>query len=129
LKEIKAVIKDKGKRIKVKGEKGEEKSNEVRSTKKGRKMKFRPEITRVKLNPEQAVLSCNCHSMGYFWAGKDPWRGNPAGGQDDSSFLAEHGCGTNKLGRLHGGYTENPWDPETSGWVASKLVSGYSMSS
>ena len=25
-------------------------------------MKFRPEITRVKLNPEQAVLTCNCYS-------------------------------------------------------------------
>ena len=31
----------------------------------GRKPKFRPVITRVKLNPEQAVLSCNCYSMGY----------------------------------------------------------------
>ena len=28
-------------------------------------MKFRPEITRVKLNPEQAVLSCGCYCMGY----------------------------------------------------------------
>lgn len=28
-----------------------------------RKPKFKPEITRVKLNPEQAVLSCTC------WAG------------------------------------------------------------
>ncbi len=25
-----------------------------------RKLKFRPRITRVKLNPEQAVLGCNC---------------------------------------------------------------------
>ncbi|MFH1901191.1 MAG: hypothetical protein ABIK26_02940, partial [Candidatus Omnitrophota bacterium] len=30
--------------------------------KKGRKMKFRPDITRVKLNPEQAVLSCSCYT-------------------------------------------------------------------
>ena len=29
---------------------------------KGRKMKFRPEITRVKLDPEQAVLSCDCYN-------------------------------------------------------------------
>jgi hypothetical protein len=28
----------------------------------GRKPKFRPRITRVKLNPEQAVLLCNCYS-------------------------------------------------------------------
>lgn len=26
-----------------------------------RKPKFKPEIARVKLNPEQAVLSCGCH--------------------------------------------------------------------
>ena len=30
----------------------------------GRKPKFRPKITRVKLNPEQAVLTCNCFSRG-----------------------------------------------------------------
>ena len=34
----------------------------------GRKPKFRPVITRVKLNPEQAVLSCSCYSMGYNWS-------------------------------------------------------------
>jgi len=27
----------------------------------GRKLKFRPKITRIKLNPEQAVLSCTCY--------------------------------------------------------------------
>lgn len=26
-----------------------------------RKLKFKPIITRVKLNPEQAVLTCTCH--------------------------------------------------------------------
>lgn len=30
-----------------------------------RKPKFKPEITRVKLNPEQAVLNCNCWDTGY----------------------------------------------------------------
>jgi hypothetical protein len=36
-----------------------------------RKPKFRPEITRVKLNPEQAVLSCVCYNAdGYTtWHG------------------------------------------------------------
>ncbi len=29
-----------------------------------RKPKFKPEITRVKLNPEQAVLSCSCYNAG-----------------------------------------------------------------
>jgi hypothetical protein len=27
--------------------------------------KFKPEIMRVKLNPEQAVLSCACYDAGY----------------------------------------------------------------
>lgn len=27
-----------------------------------RKPKFKPEITRVKLNPEQAVLACTCYN-------------------------------------------------------------------
>jgi len=40
-----------------------------------RKPKFKPEITRVKLNPEQAVLVCSC-----WWAGKqgEPVVGNQA---------------------------------------------------
>jgi hypothetical protein len=29
-----------------------------------RKSKFKPVITRVKLNPEQAVLSCSCYNTG-----------------------------------------------------------------
>jgi hypothetical protein len=29
-----------------------------------RKLKFKPVITRVKLNPEQAVLMCECYSTG-----------------------------------------------------------------
>ena len=29
------------------------------------KPKFNPEITRIKLNPEQAVLTCACYSTGY----------------------------------------------------------------
>ncbi|GAH12080.1 unnamed protein product, partial [marine sediment metagenome] len=29
-----------------------------------RKPKFNPEITRVKLNPEQAVLQCDCFNTG-----------------------------------------------------------------
>ena len=33
------------------------------------KPKFKPEITRVKLNPEQAVLSCNCFNGGWQWEG------------------------------------------------------------
>ena len=29
-----------------------------------KKTKFKPRITRVKLNPEQAVLSCACYDVG-----------------------------------------------------------------
>lgn len=28
------------------------------------KMKFKPEVTRVRLNPEQAVLECFCYNTG-----------------------------------------------------------------
>ena len=29
-----------------------------------KKLKFKPEITRVKLDPEQAVLNCSCYDIG-----------------------------------------------------------------
>jgi hypothetical protein len=34
-----------------------------------KKPKFRPVITRVKLNPEQAVLACNCWTAGHTNSG------------------------------------------------------------
>ncbi|MBU0878035.1 MAG: hypothetical protein KKD55_00305, partial [Candidatus Omnitrophica bacterium] len=65
LREIKAVIRDtRSSMIDTRKKKKDGKGalNSVkRVTRKGRKMKFRPEITRVKLNPEQAVLSCTCY--------------------------------------------------------------------
>jgi len=33
-----------------------------------RKPKFKPEIKRIKLNPEQAVLACQCFNTGGHWA-------------------------------------------------------------
>ena len=33
-----------------------------------RKAKFRPVISRVRLNPEQAVLSCSCYDHGTAWS-------------------------------------------------------------
>ncbi len=30
-----------------------------------KKPKFKPVITRIKLNPEQAVLYCACYNLGY----------------------------------------------------------------
>ena len=39
-----------------------------------RKPKFSPEITRVKLNPEQAVLVCDCYKRGTRLGGPhDTW--------------------------------------------------------
>lgn len=32
-----------------------------------RKPKFTPVITRIKLNPEQAVLACSCYTRGRVW--------------------------------------------------------------
>lgn len=36
-----------------------------------RKQKFKPSITRVKLNPEQAVLSCICYQTGLKYVYSD----------------------------------------------------------
>jgi len=51
-----------------------------------RKLKFKPEITRVKLNPEQAVLNCNCHGTG--------WRLSFV--RDGGAFRAVFCCGEGK---------------------------------
>jgi hypothetical protein len=32
-----------------------------------KKMKFKPVVTRIKLNPEQAVLACLCYGGGSYW--------------------------------------------------------------
>lgn len=35
-----------------------------------KRAKFKPRITKVRLNPEQAVLACQCYNQGfYFWMG------------------------------------------------------------
>ena len=39
----------------------------------GRKPKFRPRITRIKLNPEQAVLFCNCYNTNREFTGGWGW--------------------------------------------------------
>ncbi|MBU1366214.1 MAG: hypothetical protein KJ711_00165 [Candidatus Omnitrophica bacterium] len=80
LKEIKAVIKlsaishqhSAGKKKELKAESGKLKA----VSRKGRRLKFSPEITRVKLNPEQAVLTCDCYNYslrrysGSIWGDK-----------------------------------------------------------
>jgi len=40
-----------------------------------KKSKFKPMITRIKLNPEQAVLACTCYNVGRrATAGANDWR-------------------------------------------------------
>jgi hypothetical protein len=41
-----------------------------------RKIKFKPVITKIKLNPEQAVLQCDCFN-GAWRVGTDSYRGVP----------------------------------------------------
>ncbi len=48
-----------------------------------RKPKFRPKITWVKLNPEQAVLSCNCYNTGTHVTGNTKW---------SSTWIPEPAC-------------------------------------
>lgn len=41
-----------------------------------RKTRFKPEIKRIKLNPEQAVLACSCHN-GQRWLSTTSHPGYP----------------------------------------------------
>ena len=64
-----------------------------------RKPKFKPEITRVKLNPEQAVLFCACYNSGYTAAIAVPPRARriqfaPGYRRDDPGGNARSGFGT-----------------------------------
>lgn len=47
-----------------------------------KKKKFKPVITRVKLNPEQAVLACSCFSTGYMWPGTNEYSTSWCSGKD-----------------------------------------------
>jgi hypothetical protein len=44
----------------------------------GIKLKFKPVVTRIKLNPEQAVLTCNCYSNWKTGAESSNWTDLPA---------------------------------------------------
>ena len=86
----------------------------------GGKPKFRPRITRVKLNPEQAVLSCSCWSGGHERA-QHIWEGPKGWGTWWS------GCGyapsTVCVGKAESG-TMAPWPGPGIGWsVYSSLAS------
>ena len=57
-----------------------------------KKQKFRPRISRVKLNPEQAVLSCSCFSGGWIPV---EWSWWPHGGA--RANICDSGSRTNNL--------------------------------
>jgi hypothetical protein len=44
-----------------------------------KKTKFKPVITRIKLNPEQAVLTCACYSVGRLFSASEANKGSAAG--------------------------------------------------
>ena len=46
-----------------------------------RKPKFKPEITRIALNPEQAVLTCECYNVGAWIYTAKFQAGVPTGAQ------------------------------------------------
>jgi hypothetical protein len=76
-----------------------------------KKMKFKPRITRVKLNPEQAVLTCDCYDTGENWSttsGKSKaetlsYACNPPSGRYEAP---EYPC--------QGGGARNGWLPAAS---------------
>ena len=70
-----------------------------------RKPKFKPVLTRVKLNPEQAVLSCNCYTSGQHAEGRFG--------------------GTNYWGTSYGtGCYSRPTPPSSQGFISGCCFSG-----
>jgi hypothetical protein len=66
-----------------------------------KKTKFTPILTRIKLNPEQAVLTCNCHNF--------PWQGSHYGyrwesGSDRGNVWRRMCVGKNISSRVECGY-------------------------
>lgn len=63
-----------------------------------KKLKFKPVITRVKLNPEQAVLACSCVSVGvrtdcnYLWSSNGAMTGQVCNGARPASAIPHYGC-------------------------------------
>ena len=82
-----------------------------------RKPKFKPEITRVKLNPEQAVLSCGCYSHGHRVTGAVHGTGGfiPMG----PVYLCHvsGGKSDNYGNYCHIGYADYPEYPVQSDWM------------
>ena len=55
-----------------------------------KKPEFRPRITRVKLNPEQAVLRCDCYGEG--WGTRQNVFGEGAGWSEDTVYTEAGNC-------------------------------------
>jgi len=74
-----------------------------------KKLKFKPEITRIKLNPEQAVLSCACYNTGndYRESGTDQADGSSNSCCNGKSIATHWPCraggtGTSRSVRVSG---------------------------
>jgi len=121
LEEIKAVVREKAqsKSPKTKNRRGGACLLPL-STKKGRKMKFRPEITRVKLNPEQAVLTCTCYANRRIWTEYPVWVNVPSVGGNFVNACKMEGIRQGKLYEFPGegepasGYWEGGRTAESS---------------
>lgn len=88
-----------------------------------KKQKFNPEITRVKLNPEQAVLACSCYGTARHMFDTPHYYGHFPGRDEHNACWASHlsprsqtsgwGCHSDKPippQVSHSGYTYKPSD-------------------
>jgi hypothetical protein len=65
-----------------------------------KKKKFKPVVTKIKLNPEQAVLQCSCYNTGFYARGGMPgynWSNSRStcanGGKSVSNMAFQPTCG------------------------------------
>lgn len=99
-----------------------------------KKIKFKPEITRIRLNPEQAVLQCNCFDTSRVWVGpsgrKNCFDLFPYDSADCTQFRGSRDtCNTALLmhnnicssGRSR--FCNAPWDQSSDKWYCSNTGS------
>ena len=80
-----------------------------------RKLRFKPTITRVKLNPEQAVLSCACYACDHRVAGGSYWsNGIAAAFCNGKSNPDVRICATGGYDHGHGIYQGWAYDANSS---------------
>jgi hypothetical protein len=77
-----------------------------------KKLRFKPTITRVKLNPEQAVLSCDCYGLDHRVAAGTYWSNGIAAkfcnGKSNPDILI---CGNDVPDSGHGSHSA--WEYNT----------------